>query len=737
MAIEKNFIVTKGIDVGATANVATNLNVGGNTVLSKDLTATGGNSSFGNVVIAGNLTVSGTTTYVNTATLNIADNIITLNSDVTGAPSENAGVEINRGTSANVTIRWNETNDKWEITQDGTNYGNIHSKLADIVLGTDTSGNYVSSVSSGTTAITIGGTPGEGWTPSVSIRTANTIQDGIVTLTDQTTNTNSGVAASATAVKAAADAATNAYSNAVTYSQSGSFSISGTRTHNANVTVGTGAGIIANGTIGTAGQVLTSNATTVYWSTPLQNGDGLSANSTKFAVLANNGIVANGTGVYVLANTGLVVNSTGLFVNSTYIGTLASNNASFLLGRTWVSPGAIGSTTANTGAFTTLAAGNTTVTGFVNVSSTVNVGGILSVGSNVVIGQATPVGQSGGTTLTLYGSSASEIKLLNSTTGQLGTDGTSLVQTGSNFIINNRESGGEVRFGANNVTVLTINAIGGVVFAGAVANITTLDAGNTTIAGSVNATGTVNASVLAVGTTFTANTTRISSSSNLFLTSDTILVRIGNTTSYIETSTTGVYPVSNTLGSALGASTRRWALNATTGSFAGAVSGVTTLAAGNTTITGFVNVSSSANVAGVLNVSGAVTVSNTLAVGNTTATGFVSASAGFKTRDVLIADGTSITLNADTTDLGYQLNTQTAGTLTVNAPTGTPLNGQKIILRLKSTNVQTFAFNSIFVGSLDLDLPVTSSGGSLTDYMGFMYDSTSSKWHLVAANFGF
>ncbi len=76
-----------------------------------------GNTTFSNnVVISGNLTVSGTTTYVNTAILNIADNIVTLNADVTGAPTENAGLEVNRGTSANSYIRWNETNDQWEAT---------------------------------------------------------------------------------------------------------------------------------------------------------------------------------------------------------------------------------------------------------------------------------------------------------------------------------------------------------------------------------------------------------------------------------------------------------------------------------------------------------------------------------------------------------------------------------------------------------------------------------------------
>lgn len=79
-------------------------NVSGNVVFGQDLT------------VAGNLTVSGTTTYINTTALNIGDNIITLNADLTGAtaPTQDAGVEVNRGSSANVFFLWNETTASWQ-----------------------------------------------------------------------------------------------------------------------------------------------------------------------------------------------------------------------------------------------------------------------------------------------------------------------------------------------------------------------------------------------------------------------------------------------------------------------------------------------------------------------------------------------------------------------------------------------------------------------------------------------
>ena len=66
------------------------------------------------VTIGGNLTVNGTTTTVNSNTVNIGDNILILNSDEAGVPSQNGGIEIERGTSTNANLIWDETADVWE-----------------------------------------------------------------------------------------------------------------------------------------------------------------------------------------------------------------------------------------------------------------------------------------------------------------------------------------------------------------------------------------------------------------------------------------------------------------------------------------------------------------------------------------------------------------------------------------------------------------------------------------------
>lgn len=105
--------------------VATNSNVQFNnvtvdgTLTSDDLTSTN-ISVAGNATITGNLTVSGTTTTVNSNTVNIGDNILILNSDETGTPSQDGGFEVERGTSTNVSFFWDESEDYFAINDAST-----------------------------------------------------------------------------------------------------------------------------------------------------------------------------------------------------------------------------------------------------------------------------------------------------------------------------------------------------------------------------------------------------------------------------------------------------------------------------------------------------------------------------------------------------------------------------------------------------------------------------------------
>ena len=77
-----------------------------------------------NATITGDLTVSGTTTTVNTTNTSISDNTIVLNSGETGAgvthSDASAGIEIERGTSLNTKLLWNESTNFFQFLAGST-----------------------------------------------------------------------------------------------------------------------------------------------------------------------------------------------------------------------------------------------------------------------------------------------------------------------------------------------------------------------------------------------------------------------------------------------------------------------------------------------------------------------------------------------------------------------------------------------------------------------------------------
>jgi hypothetical protein len=85
---------------------------------------------FGTAPTISNLTVSGSASFQGTTIL--------LNSDEAGTPSANVLVEVERGTSTNVAIRWNESTDKWQYTNDGTTYNDLGSGSGGGATASDT-----------------------------------------------------------------------------------------------------------------------------------------------------------------------------------------------------------------------------------------------------------------------------------------------------------------------------------------------------------------------------------------------------------------------------------------------------------------------------------------------------------------------------------------------------------------------------------------------------------------------
>jgi len=61
-------------------------------------------------------------TLIATDVITTGDNIIELNNDVTGTPTENAGIEVNRGIEPPAQLLWNESNDRWYAGESGDMY---------------------------------------------------------------------------------------------------------------------------------------------------------------------------------------------------------------------------------------------------------------------------------------------------------------------------------------------------------------------------------------------------------------------------------------------------------------------------------------------------------------------------------------------------------------------------------------------------------------------------------------
>lgn len=74
---------------------------------------------------------------------------------------------------------------------------------------------------------------------------------------------------------------------------------------------------------------------------------------------------------------------------------------------------------------------------------------------------------------------------------------------------------------------------------------------------------------------------------------------------------------------------------------------------------------------------------------------------------------------------------QAAG-LTLAVPSGSPVQGEKLVIRIKDNGTaQTITWNAIYRASSDLALPTTTIL-SKTMYCGFIFNSTDTKWDFVA-----
>ena len=100
------------------------------------------------LILSGDLTVNGTTTTVNSNTVNIGDSLITLNSDETYSATQDAGIEVERGTDANVSLIWDETNNRWTVGSEtfvaGTFIGALTGNASTVTTNANLTGDVTS-----------------------------------------------------------------------------------------------------------------------------------------------------------------------------------------------------------------------------------------------------------------------------------------------------------------------------------------------------------------------------------------------------------------------------------------------------------------------------------------------------------------------------------------------------------------------------------------------------------------
>lgn len=102
------------------------------------------------VVIQGDLTVNGTQVILNTETLNIEDNILVLNSQATGSASIDAGIEIERGDDTNVRFQWDEGENQWSFTNNGSSYYPVGVARSGLIYDTATGNKFFFDIGAGT-----------------------------------------------------------------------------------------------------------------------------------------------------------------------------------------------------------------------------------------------------------------------------------------------------------------------------------------------------------------------------------------------------------------------------------------------------------------------------------------------------------------------------------------------------------------------------------------------------------
>ena len=303
---------------------AGNTTINGFVNVSSNLTVTS-IATFGNdVTITGNLIVSGTRVFANTTTVDLSDNIITLNADIgANPPSEDAGIEVHRGTSANVKFIWNETINKWTFTIDGTNYVTVASNNDIDTAYTNAitySGNAAQAYTNATAFAANADNISSGTVASARLPAGNSTAQGALIIVDSVSNTSITATATANNVKTAYDAAIDANTRAASAQTAASDAYTNATSFAAN------ADNISSGTLNTARLPATVNVSTAV-------NVGGNVNLTTSTINVGNSTVNSVVSSTTVSTTNVVatnLSGNGASITSVNAASVGSNTASDL-----------------------------------------------------------------------------------------------------------------------------------------------------------------------------------------------------------------------------------------------------------------------------------------------------------------------------------------------------------------------------------------------------------------------
>lgn len=247
------------------------------------------------------------------------------------------------------------------------------------------------------------------------------------------------------------------------------------------VAIGTAVGLEANGGIGTAGQVLHSNGTSIYWAADDNAGGTVTSVATANG-LSGGPITTTGT-LGVTTGSTLTVNTAGIHVNSALaITSLALSGA--LSG------------------VTTAAMGNTTITGDITVSGNLTINGtttninstnLLVEDKNIILGDVTTPSDvtADGGGITLKGDTDKTFNWVDATDSWTASEHIDLA-AGKFYKIGNTTIANSTALGTGILasSLTSVGTLSSLTLGGAASGITTLDAGNTTITGFINVSTT-------------------------------------------------------------------------------------------------------------------------------------------------------------------------------------------------------------------------------------------------------